>query len=79
MLGAFRGQTEIVGDEQHRGSQGIGQHVQMVEDLLLHGHVKRGGRLVGDEQFRTAGQTDGDQRTLTAFLGIHVLVGDIGA
>ena len=61
-----------MGDEQHRGSQGIGQHVQMVEDLLLHGHVERGGRLVGDEQFRTAGQTDGDQRALAHAAGEFV-------
>ena len=41
----------------------------MVEDLLLHGHVEGGGRLVGDQQVRAAGQTDGDERTLAHTTG----------
>ena len=30
------------------------QVADQVEDLRLHGHVERGGRLVGDEQLRVA-------------------------
>ncbi len=41
----------------------------MVENALLHGDVQRGGRLVGDQQIRAAGQADGDQRTLAHAAG----------
>ena len=58
-----------MGDEQHCGSQRIGEHLQVIKDLLLHGHIKRGGRLVGDQQFRTACQADGDERTLAHTTG----------
>ena len=35
-----------------------------VEDLRLDRHVQRGGRLVGDQQLRLAGQRHGDHRAL---------------
>ena len=77
MLGALGGQSQIVGDEQHGGAERIGEHVQVVENLLLHGHVECGGRFVGDKQLRSAGQTDGDQRTLAHAAGelVRVLAG----
>ena len=37
---------------------------QQVEDLRLHGHVQRRGRLVGDQHGRIAGQRDGDHHAL---------------
>ena len=37
---------------------------QQVEDLLLDRHVERGGRLVGDQQLRVAGDGDGDHHAL---------------
>ena len=69
VLGALGGQTQVVGDEQHGGAQRIGEHAQVVENLLLHGHVERGGRLVGDQQVRAGGQADGDQRALAHAAG----------
>ena len=48
VLGALGSEAQIVGDEQHGGAQRVGEHVQVVEDALLHGHVQSGGRLVGD-------------------------------
>ena len=69
VLGALSGKAQIVGDEQHGGAQRVGEHVQVVEDALLHGHVEGGGRLVGDQQVRAAGQTDGDERTLAHTTG----------
>ena len=41
----------------------------MVENALLDGHVERGRRFVGNQQVRTACQTDGDQRALTHTAG----------
>ena len=35
-----------------------------VEDLRLHGDVERGGRLVGEQQLRAAGEGDGDHHPL---------------
>ena len=58
-----------MGDEQHGGAQRVGEHVQVVEDALLHGHVEGGGRLVGDQQIGAAGQADGDERALAHTTG----------
>ena len=46
--------------------------MQMIENLLLHGHVKRGCRFIGDKQVGAAGKTDGDQRTLAHATGEFV-------
>ena len=64
-LGAFGGQRQIMGDQQQRRAQFVGESLQMVEHLPLHGDVQRRRRLVGDQQLRSAGQPDGDERTLT--------------
>ena len=69
VLGALSGKAQIVGDEQHGGAQRVGEHVQVVEDALLHGHVEGGGRLVGDQQIGAAGQADGDERALAHTTG----------
>ena len=37
---------------------------QQIENLRLDGHVERGGRLVGDQQLRLAGQRDRDRNPL---------------
>ncbi len=37
---------------------------QQIEDLRLDGDVERGGRLVGDQQFRLAGERDGNGNAL---------------
>ena len=47
-----------------------------LEHLGLHGHVERGGRLVGDQQLRVAGDGHGDHRPLAhaagELVGVHV-------
>jgi hypothetical protein len=40
------------------------QFVQQVEDLRLHRHVQRGGRLVEDDERRIVDQRGGDERAL---------------
>ncbi len=63
-VSALGRQPEVVGDEQDAGPQLLGERVDGVEDAALHRDVERGGRLVGDEQPRTAGQADRDERAL---------------
>ncbi len=45
-----------------------------VQDLRLHGHVQRGGRLVGDQQLRVARQRHRDHRALAHAAGELVRV-----
>src|SRR4029077_17626538 len=51
-VGDLTHDSEIMGDEQHRHAEARLQLFQQREDLRLHGHVERGGRLVGDQQIR---------------------------
>ena len=51
------------------------QLLQQVEDLRLHGDVERGGRLVGDDQPRLAGQRHRDHRALAHAAGVLVRIG----
>ena len=74
VLGALGGQAQIVGDEQNRGAEFLGQTVEVVEDLTLHRDVERRGRLVRDQELRTAGQSDGDERALAHTAGELVRV-----
>ncbi|MOA61378.1 hypothetical protein D3C78_1865070 [compost metagenome] len=45
--------AEVVGDKQQTHVQLVAQLTQQLQDLCLHRHVQRGGRFVGDQQFRT--------------------------
>ena len=64
LVGDLRDHAEIMGDEQHGKPVFVLQRHQQVEDLRLYRHVERGGRLVGDEQFRMAAQRDRDHHAL---------------
>jgi hypothetical protein len=52
----LRHHRQIMGDEDHGEAEITGQPHQQLEDLGLHHHVERGGRLVGQEHLRLAGQ-----------------------
>ena len=45
------------------------QRAHEIEDLRLDGHVERGGRLVGDQELRVAGQRHRDHRALAHAAG----------
>ena len=47
-----RGNAKVVSYEKHRQLKRGAQLVKQVEHLLLHGHVQRGNRLIGDNQAR---------------------------
>ncbi len=51
-VGDLPDDAEIVRDEKHRHAEAALQFFQELQDLRLHGDIERGGRLVGDEQFR---------------------------
>ena len=61
--------AEIVRDEQQRHAELASQPRQQLEDLRLDGDVERGGRLVGDEQRRAAGERHGDHHALAHAAG----------
>ena len=56
--------AEIVRDQQQRQIELALHLAQQLEDLRLHRHVERGGRLVGDDQRRSARQRDRDHHAL---------------
>ncbi len=50
------------------------EFAHQVDDLGLHGDVERGGRLVGDQQIRPAGERNGDHHALAHAAGELVRV-----
>ena len=66
--------AEIVRDQDHGGAGALLQLQHQVEDLRLDGDVERGGRLVGDQQGRIAGERRGDHHALAHAAGELVRV-----
>src|SRR4051812_11778373 len=61
--------AQIVRDEDHRGAELVLQLADEIEDLRLDRHVERGGRLVGDQHLRIAGERHGDHHALAHAAG----------
>ena len=59
-----RDHAHVVRDQQHRHAEAILKVIEQCEDLRLDGDIKRGRRLVGDQQPRLAGQRHRDHDTL---------------
>ncbi|MCY1421506.1 hypothetical protein D9M71_371640 [compost metagenome] len=68
-------QVEVVGDQQQRHAQAFLQFAQQVEDFQLYRDVERGGRFVGDQQLRLAGQGHGDHHPLPLAAGKLMRIG----
>jgi hypothetical protein len=64
-----------VTDQQQRHAQALLQGFEQQQDLALHGHVQRRGGLVGDQQFRLAGQGHGDHHPLALAAGQLMRIG----
>ena len=60
---------KIVGNEEIGQAQFILQFVKHVDDLRLNGNVKRGDRLVADDEFRVDGKRTGNADTLALTAG----------
>src|SRR5438309_166447 len=63
------GDAEVVRDEDDGETEALLEIAQEPEDLRLHGHVERGGRLVGEQQLRLARERDRDHRALAHAAG----------
>ena len=63
-VGHLRDHAHVVGDEDERHAEVALQVAHQAEDLRLHGDVEGGGRLVGDQHLRIAGERDGDHDAL---------------
>jgi hypothetical protein len=61
--------AEIMGDEEEGCARLALQLADETEDLALDGDVERGGRLVGDDEARAAGEGHGDQHALAHAAG----------
>ncbi len=70
-----RHHPQVVADEQQRRALFPAQGVHEPQDLRLHGHVERGGGLVGDDQRRIKGQRHGDHHPLAHAAGELVGIG----
>ena len=57
-VGVTRHHAEIVRDDDECNPQFARQVLHQFQDLRLYGHVERGGRFVGDQQFRIAREPD---------------------
>ena len=49
-VAGLRDDAEVVGDEQHAHAEVVAQLQDQLQDLVLHGDVERGRRLVGDQE-----------------------------
>jgi hypothetical protein len=61
--------AKIVGDEQHAHAMPRADVRQQLENLRLHRHVKRRGRLVGDQKVRLVGERHRDHHALALAAG----------
>jgi hypothetical protein len=64
-----------MGNEQHRHAELLLRVLQELENLRLHGDVKRGGRLVGDQQVRLVGERHRDHHALALPAGELMRIG----
>ena len=66
---------EVVGDPDDRHAEALAERLHEVDDLRLDGDVEGGGRLVGDEELRVAGEAHGDHHPLAHAAGELVRIG----
>ena len=64
LVGSTCDDAEVVGDEDHRHVAVTLLLCEQIEDLVLNRDVERGGRLVGEEEVRTACERDRDAHAL---------------
>ena len=70
-----RGQPEVVGDQDGGHAALLGQLDHEVHHGLLGGHVEAGGRLVGDQELRPAGERERDDDALAHAAGQFERIG----
>ena len=73
-VGPLGGEGEVVGDEQNRRAELVGELLHLVQHEALHGDVEGRGGLVGDEKLRATGQRHRDEDALAHAAGELVRV-----
>ena len=68
-VGDLPQQRQVVRDIDHRHAAAGAQRLQEFDDLLLHGHVEAGGRLVEHDEGGIAGERHGDGDALLLAAG----------
>ena len=63
-VGEAAHQVQVVRDEKERHSRLGAEVLEQLEDLQADGDIERSGRLIGDQQFRIAGERHGDHGAL---------------
>ena len=74
-IGGFGDHAHVVSDQHHRRAVIAPEALDQRDDLRLHGDVERGGRLVGDDQFRLGADRQRDHDALAHAAGELVRVG----
>ena len=64
-IGVAGHHAEVVSDQHQRHVAVASLFTEKIEDLCLHGHVERGGGLVGEQCGGATSDSDGDHHTLT--------------
>ena len=67
--------AHVVGDQHHGGAMLAAQPLQQRDDLRLHRYVERGGRLVGDDEFRLGRERQRQHHTLAHAAGELMRIG----
>ena len=63
-VGQVGDHPHVVGDQHDGAAQPIPQVAQQFQDFGLHRDIQRGGRLVGEDHLRVAGDSAGDDHAL---------------
>ncbi len=74
-VGELEQQRQVVGDEQDREPEAVLELHDLRQDVALHHHVERGGRLVHDDDLGVGREGHGDHHPLPHAAGQLVRVG----
>ena len=74
-VAGFGDHAHVVGHQHHRGAVVAPEPLDQGDDLGLHRDIERGGRLVGDDQFRLRADRERDHHALAHAAGEFVRVG----
>ena len=81
LIADLRNDTQIVGDQDHGGSQLFFQPLDQIHDLGLDCHIQGRGRFICNDHLRTAGQCNGDHHPLFHAAGklMGIIIGPLSS
>ena len=74
-VGGIGDYTHVVGHQHYRRAMIAPEALDQRDDLRLHGDIERGGRLVGDDQFRLGADRKRDHDALAHAAGEFMWIG----